>query len=420
MMVDYLYMLNRHLTGPLLEALAETPAVLVNGARQTGKSTLVQSTEVAGQDRQYLTFDDPGILAAARRDPNGFVAGLSAPVTLDEIQHVPELFSVIKADIDRNRQPGRFLLTGSANVMLLPKLSESLAGRMELLTLWPFSQGEIRGVKESFVDTLFSGKSVGWSGKSPVMSWEEMLASIVDGGYPPAVARKSAARRDAWFQSYVTTVLQRDIRDLANIADTTAVPRLLSVVAARAGGLLNFADLSRTMALPQTTLKRYFALLEATFLVQLLRPWARNLGQRAIQTPKVYLNDTGLLTHLLGATVDRLKGDGNVAGSVLENFVLMELRKQCAWSETRPELFYWRTVSGREVDVVLEDRTGKVVGVEVKAAATLGSNDAGGLHALASAVGKNWVRGVVLYTGAETIPFSANLHAIPIRRLWSA
>lgn len=419
-MVDYLYMLHRHLTGPLLEALADTPAVLVNGARQTGKSTLVQSPEVAGQDRQYLTFDDPGILAAARRDPNGFVAGLSAPVTLDEIQHVPELFSVIKAAIDRNRQPGQFLLTGSANVMLLPKLSESLAGRMEVLTLWPFSQGEIRGVKENFVDTLYSGKSVGWSGKSPAMSWEELLESVVSGGYPPAVARQSAARRDAWFQSYVTTVLQRDIRDLANIADSTAVPRLLSVVAARAGGLLNFADLSRTMALPQTTLKRYFALLEATFLVQLLRPWARNLGQRAIQTPKVYLNDTGLLAHLLGATVDRLKREGNVAGSVLENFVLMELRKQCAWSATRPELFYWRTVSGREVDVVLEDRTGKVVGVEVKAAATLGSNDVSGLQALASAVGKNWVRGVVLYAGAETIPFSANLHGIPISRLWSA
>jgi hypothetical protein len=420
MMVDYQYMLHRHLTGPLLEALADTPAVLVNGARQTGKSTLVQSPEVARQDRQYLTFDDPGILAAARRDPNGFVAGLNAPVTLDEVQHVPELFRVIKAAIDTNRQPGRFLLTGSANVMLLPKLSESLAGRMEVLTLWPFSQGEIRGVKENFVDTLFSRKSVGWSGKSRAMSWEELLESVVSGGYPPAVARQSAARRDAWFQSYVTTVLQRDIRDLANIADTTAVPRLLSVVAARAGGLLNFADLSRTMALPQTTLKRYFALLEATFLVQLLRPWARNLGQRAIQTSKVYLNDTGLLAHLLGATVDRLKGEGNVAGSVLENFVLMELRKQCVCSATRPELFYWRTVSGREVDVVLEDRTGRLVGVGVKAAATLGSNDVSGLQALASAVGKSWVRGVVLYTGAETIPFSANLHGIPIGRLWSA
>lgn len=419
-MVDYIGMFYRYLAGPLLDALADTPAVLVNGARQTGKSTLVQSPEVAGQNRLYLTFDDPGILAAARRDPNGFIAGLNAPVTLDEIQHVPELFSVIKAAIDRNRQPGRFLLTGSANVMLLPKLSESLAGRMEVLTLWPFSQGEIHGVKENFVDTLFSRKSAGWAGKPPAKSREELLENIVAGGYPPAVARQSAARRDAWFQSYVTTVLQRDIRDLANIADSTAVPRLLAVVAARAGGLLNFADLSRTMALPQTTLKRYFALLEATFLVQLLRPWARNLGQRAIQTPKVYLNDTGLLAHLLGVTVDRLKSEGNVVGSVLENFVLMELRKQCGWSATRPELFYWRTVTGREVDVVLEDRTGRVAGIEVKAAATLGSNDVGGLQALATAVGKNWVRGVVLYTGAEIIPFSANLHGVPISRLWSA
>jgi hypothetical protein len=401
--------------------LADTPAVLVNGARQTGKSTLVQSAELAGQNRQYLTFDDPGILAAAKRDPNGFVAGLNMPVTLDEVQHVPEIFPVIKAAIDRKRQPGQFLLTGSANVMLLPKLSESLAGRMEVLTLWPFSQGEIHGAQESFVDTLFSQKSVGWTGKTATVPRDELLETALAGGYPLAVARQSATRRDAWFQSYVMTMLQRDIRDLANIADVTAVPRLLSVVAARAGGLLNFADLSRSVALPQTTLKRYFALLEGTFLVQLLRPWARNLGKRVIQTPKVYLNDTGLLAYLLGATVDRLKAEGNLAGGVLENFVLMELRKQSTWSSTtQPELFYWRTASGQEVDVVLEDRAGRVVGVEVKAAATLSGNDVRGLQALATAAGKHWVRGVVLYAGTEVIPFSANLHGVPISRLWSA
>ena len=215
------------------------------------------------------------------------------------------------------------------------------------------------------------------------------------------------------------TILQRDIRDMANIADSTAIPRLLSVVAARAGGLLNFADLSRTMALPQTTLKRYFALLEGTFLVQLLRPWARNLGKRVIQTPKIYLNDSGLLAHTLGATVERLKVEGNLAGAVLENFAFMELRKQCAWSATRPEIFYWRTASGQEVDLVLEDRCGKVAGIEVKASATLGSSDVRGLRALADEVGKNWVRGVVLYTGTEVIPFAANLHAVPLGRLWS-
>jgi predicted AAA+ superfamily ATPase len=304
--------------------------------------------------------------------------------------------------------------------MLLPKLSEFLAGRMEVLTLWPFSQGEMRGVRESFVDTLFSQKSVGWTGKTATARREELLETILAGGYPLAVARQSATRRDAWFQSYVMTILQRDIRDLANIADVTAVPRLLSVVAARAGGLLNFADLSRSVALPQTTLKRYFALLEATFLVQLLRPWARNLGKRIIQTPKVYLNDTGLLAHLLGATVDRLKAEGNLAGAVLENFVLMELRKQSTWSTTQPDLFYWRTASGQEVDVVLEDRAGRVTGVEVKAAATLSGNDVRGLQALASTAGKHWVRGVVLYAGTEVIPFSGNLHGVPLSRLWSA
>lgn len=418
-MADYGRMVHRNLADPLRDSLADTPAVLINGARQTGKSTLVQSTDLASQDRQYLTFDDPGILAAARRDPNGFIAGLNLPVTLDEIQHVPELFPVIKAAIDRNRQPGQFLLTGSANVMLLPKLSDSLAGRMEVLTLWPFSQGELRGVRENFVEHLFSTGHANRSGRRSSVSWEELLEIMVAGGYPPAVARHTPTRRDAWFQSYVLTMLQRDIRDLASIADFTAIPRLLSVVAARAGSLLNFADLSRTMGLPQTTLKRYFALLENTFLVQLLRPWARNLGKRVIQTPKVYLNDSGLLAHALGATIERLKTEGSLVGAVLENFVLMELRKQCSWSASRPELFYWRTASGQEVDFVIEDRTGKVVGIEVKAAATLGSNDVRGLKALADAVGKSWIRGVVLYSGTEVIPFAADLHGVPLKSIWS-
>jgi|SRR5579883_64591 predicted AAA+ superfamily ATPase len=413
-------MFRRHLLGPLENALSDTPAVLVNGARQTGKSTLVQSDEGGLAERQYLTFDDPGILDAARSDPNGFIAGLMSPVTLDEVQHVPEIFPVIKAAIDRDRRPGRFLLTGSANIMLLPKISGSLAGRMEVLTLWPFSQGELNGVQENFVDALFSGTTPSWREKITRISWRELLEATVAGGYPAAIARQSVSRRNAWFESYITTMLQRDVRDLANIADIAAVPRLLYVVATRAGSLLNFADLSRTMSLPQTTLKRYFALLEGTFLVQLLRPWARNLGKRVIQTPKVYLNDSGLLAYSLGATVERLQAEGNLAGPLLENFVLMELHKQCTWSETRAELYYWRTASGQEVDIVLENRMGNVAGIEVKAAATLGEKDVRGLQALAETAGKNWLRGIVLYTGTEVIPFSANLHGVPISRLWSA
>lgn len=415
---DNLYMFRRNLTPRLLEALADTPAVLVNGARQTGKSTLVQDAEVAGKQRQYLTFDDPGVLAAAKADPNGFVAGLSLPVTLDEVQHAPEIFPVLKAAIDRKRQPGQFLLTGSANVLLLPKISESLAGRMEILTLWPFSQGEMADRRDSLVDALFSPQFRPSAAPAATPQRGELLQKVLTGGYPPAVERTSSARRAAWFRSYVATILQRDVRDLASVADLTALPRLLSVIATRAGSLLNFADISRTASLPQTTLKRYFALLEATYLVQLLRPWARNLGKRVILTPKVYLNDTGLLAYLLGVTTERLKTEMNLAGTFFENFVVMELLKQAAWSETQSEIFYWRTASGQEVDVVLEDRAGRVVGIEVKASATLGRNDVRGLDALAKAVGKNWVRGVVLYTGMTVIPFSENLHGIPLNRLW--
>lgn len=418
MVGDNLRMFRRNLTPKLLEALADTPAVLVNGARQTGKSTLVQDAEVVGQQRQYLTFDDPGVLAAAKADPNGFVAGLSLPVTLDEVQHAPEIFPVLKAAIDRKRQPGQFLLTGSANVLLLPKISESLAGRMEILTLWPFSQGEMAGRSDSLVDALFTPQFRPTAARAATARRDELLQKALVGGYPSAVERPSTTRREAWFRSYVATILQRDVRDLANVADLTSLPRLLSVIATRAGSLLNFADISRTVSLPQTTLKRYFALLEATYLVQLLRPWARNLGKRVILTPKVYLNDTGLLAYLLGLTVDRLKAETNLVGPLFENFVVMELFKQAAWSETQPEIFYWRTASGQEVDIVLEDRAGRVVGIEVKASSTLGRNDVRGLDALSKAVGKNWVCGVVLYTGTSVIPFAENLHGIPLSGLW--
>jgi uncharacterized protein len=412
-------MLRRNITDNLVQALADTPVVLVNGARQTGKSTLVQSTELPASGRQYLTFDDPSLLAAAKGDPSGFVAGLATPVTLDEVQHVPELFPAIKVAVDRKREPGGFLLTGSADVLLLPKLSESLAGRMEVLTLWPFSQGEMALIHERFIDTLFSKQPVWQPERSNALPRTDLFEKIMTGGYPPVAARRQAARRKAWFQSYLMTILHRDVRDLANIADLSAVPQLLSVVASRVGGLLNFADLSRSLSLPQTTLKRYFALLESTFLVQLLRPWSVNTGQRVIRTPKIYLNDTGLLSHLVGLTLERLELDAGLAGAALENFVLVELQKQSAWSDTQPQFYYWRTASGQEVDIVLEDSAGRLVGVEVKASATLHGGDLRGLQALADAARKRWIRGIVVYTGTDVIPFAHNLHGMPVSSLWT-
>ena len=264
-MVDYFVLIRRHITDHLLQALADTPVALVNGARQTGKSTLVQSAELSEQGRQYLTFDDPGVLGAAKLDPNGFIAGLTTPVTLDEVQHLPELFPAIKVAVDRRREAGRFLLTGSADVMLLPKLSESLAGRIEVMTLWPFSQGEVVGVRDGLIDALFSKQPVWTAGTRSEIRRDELFEIILAGGYPPIATRQTGhVRKESWFQSYLMTILQRDVRDLANIADLTTVPRLLAVVASRTGNLLNFADLSRNLGLPQTTLKRYFALLEMT------------------------------------------------------------------------------------------------------------------------------------------------------------
>lgn len=412
-------MKSRNLLGDVFTALSDTPVVLINGPRQAGKSTLTQSQEILQQKRHYLTFDQPSVLAAAQNDPEGFVAGLPEKVTLDEIQHVPELFPVIKAAVDRHRKPGRFLLTGSANILLLPKLSESLAGRMEILTLWPFSQGEMHRKKEDFIDQLFLTKPHFLT--QPTSKWinrTALMEKILTGGYPPLLTRTTSSRRRTWFKSYLTTILQRDVRNFSDISDLNALPRLLTATATRAGSLLNFTDLGRSLMIPQTTVKRYFDILIGTFLVQLLRPWSTNLGQRVIQTPKAYLTDTGLLAHLLGLTTDRLLLDPSLAGSAMENFVLMELLKQATWSKRQPESFFWRTASGQEVDLLLEDESGRLVGIEIKAGATLGKKDISGLQTLSALAGKRWVRGIVLYTGSDIIPFGKNLHAVPVSHLW--
>jgi hypothetical protein len=338
-------------------------------------------------------------------------------VILDEVQRVPELFPAIKAAVDRDRTAGRFLLTGSADVLLLPRLSESLAGRMEVHTLWPLSQGELEGQPEELVDALFADSLPAprppQGGRKP-----ELVDRLVRGGYPEVVGMAAEARRQAWFGSYVTTVLQRDVRDLANIEALTMLPRLLRLLASRSTALLNFADLSRSIGIPQTTLKRYMALLEMTFLLQTLPAWFVNIGKRLVKSPKLLLNDTGLAAHLQGLNAERLVGDRVLLGPLLENFVVMELKKQAGWSRRQPQLHHFRTEAGEEVDVVLEDAAGRVVGIEVKAAATVAQVDFKGLRTLAAAAGKRFHRGVVLHTGPEVIPFAADLHALPISALW--
>lgn len=410
-------MLARHAGIQLEAALKDTPVVLVHGARQTGKSTLTRSIKSSSTPRRYLTLDDATVLAAATNDPDGFISSLDGPVVLDEVQRAPGLFLAIKAEVDKNRKPGRFLLTGSANVLLVPKISESLAGRIEIIALWPLSQGEIESHTEKFIDSAFSPKMPSVpNGKASKLT---LLDRILRGGYPEPLSRTTEARRSAWYESYVTTILQRDIRELSHIEGVVDLPRLLSMIASRTSGVLNYADLSRSLSLPQSTLKRYFALLEATFLIVTLPAWASNQGIRLTKAPKVMLADTGLASHLLGMAPARLRSDSNSLGSLLENFVAMELIKQATWCKAHVKAFHFRTVAGKEVDLVLEDAAGRVVGIEVKATGSVHSDDFRGLRELRAVAGDRFVRGIVLYGGIETVGFDKEMSAMPISSMWT-
>ena len=408
-------MFPRALSTPLRTALADTPAIFLHGARQTGKTTLVRSLIETGLEATYLSLDRTATLEAARADPEGFVRRLEGPVILDEVQLEPALFRALKAEIDRDRRPGRFLLTGSAHLLVLPQLSESLVGRMEILTLWPLSQSELEDRAADAVDRLWDAAPL------PVGDLDDaddLLARLVRGGYPEVASRGSAARRRAWFDAYLSTLLQRDVRDLANVDGLIAMPNLLRLLAARATALLNATELSRSSGLALTTLRRYLGLLEGVFLVQRIPAWSTNLSKRLVRSPKIGVIDSGLHCHLLGLDARRLAGDRKVLGAVLEGFVVQELTRLASWSEARPRLFHYRTHSGQEVDVILEDAAGSVVGVEVKARATVTARDFRTLRDLAEGLGDRFRRGVVLYTGSTALPFGERLHALPVPWLW--
>ena len=406
----------RNITTDLLRALGDRPVVLLHGPRQAGKTTLVKALAGVEHPADYLSLDDAHTLTAASSDPPGFIARLRGPVILDEVQRAPDLFLAIKADVDRIRRPGRFLLTGSAHVLLLPRLADALPGRMEIFTLWPLSQGELEGAFEGFIDAVFSEElpRLGPAGPGPADLW----GRIVRGGYPEVQELTAADRREAWFASYVTTILQRDVRDIASIAGLTEMPRLLALLAARAGGLLNTADLSSSTGLPWHTLRRYLALLETTFLVQLVPSWTGNIGKRLLKAPKLILADTGLMAWLLGVDEERLAGERTPLGGLVECFVATELLKQATWSRTRPGLFHFRAQGGQEVDFILEDRRGRLVGIEVKSRGTVTAGDFKWLRSLRESIGARFVRGIALYNGRTAVPFGDRLDALPISALW--
>lgn len=409
-------MIQRAETEPLVAALGDTPVVLLVGARQAGKSTLVTGLAEHGHQAEYVTLDDPTELAAARRDPVAFVERFEQRVIFDEVQRAPELFLPIKLAVDRDRRPGRFLLTGSANVLLAPALAEALAGRMEALTLWPFSAAELDGrPTDSFIELLLAPKP-----EIPALrplGRAELVSRLVVGGFPEAVERTDDERRRQWFAGYLATILERDVRALADIERLEELPALLTAVALRSRGPLNRSGLSQDLGIPNSTVERYLVLLERVFAVQRLAPWHNRLGPRLVKAPKMLIADSGLLCQLLRVDRERLLEDQAMLGLALEGYVGMELVKSAGLHGAGTRVLHYRTSKGAEVDFLVESAGGRVAGVEVKASASVDASDFRGFERLEQTLGERFVRGVVLYTGDRVVPFGERLAAWPVALL---
>lgn len=409
-------MVARRAEALVVEALQDTRVVLVNGARQAGKSTLTRLVVAQRPQAAVRLLDEPAVIESARNDPMEFVRHDDIMV-IDEIQLAPELLRPIKLVVDLDPTPGRFLLTGSSRILALRTLPDALPGRIEIIELWPFSQGEIHNGPDQFVDAAFThGSALEYSSS---LRKRDYLERVVVGGFPEAV-RRSPRRRPSFFDAYLTTLVERDVLELANIERQGDLFRLLRILASRAGSLLIPGSLTGPTGIPRTTLTRYLELLTSVFLIKTIPAWSSGQTRRAIGTPKLGFVDTGIAAHLIGQDVRRLGDPGSAAaGPLMENFVVMELARQLSWSEQRGTLHHYRTKDQIEVDAVIETPDGRVVGIEVKAGSTVRSEDIRGLRHLADLLGDRFTAGFVFYTGQQTLPFGPKIRAIPLEALWA-
>ncbi|CUU02210.1 MAG: ATP-binding protein [Fimbriimonadales bacterium] len=404
---------ERWLTERVVSLMSAFPVVMLQGARQVGKTTLAQQLITRGYLKHYYSFDDPATLEAAASDPAGFIETLPPGSVLDEAQRVPEVLLPLKARIDREREVGQFVLTGSANPIARFRMGEPLVGRMGAVTLYPLSQGEQVGKCERWLEQALQGQILHVEAEQDNL-WER----VVKGGYPNAVLAPAPQARTEWLNGYLDTLLTREVRELAEVQQVSELVLLTRLLAANSAQLLNQASLSRECGIPQTTLRRYVSLLEAMFLLTRVPAWYTNISQRLLKTPKILLNDTGITCALLDVDENRLLQDPLLRGRMLESFVGMELLKQIEFTAQRVRLSHFRTASGHEVDFVLEKASGEVVGVEVKASSRLDADDFRGLRFLQSVVRERWQVGVVFYTGTKTLPFGERLWAQPVNALW--
>lgn len=404
---------TRHLASGIKEALLDTPAVLVNGPRQCGKTTLVR--QFSGS-MPYFTLDDSNLLAAVKQDPQGFVRRLDRAI-IDEIQRAPELLTALKLVIDEDRRPGRFLLTGSANLLALPKVADSLAGRMAVHTLLPLSQSELEERPNDFLDRL---QNQDW----PIAGLPEasrprqdLVDRVLAGGYPEMRQRGSAARRQAWARAYLQAIVERDVRDVAQIDHLDRLPQMLTIAATQCAQLFNASQIGAQLNLDTKTIDKYLGILEKLLLVQRLPAWSRNELSRLIKTPKLHFLDAGLQATLLRLGPDIVLTQRERWGATLETWVHGELRKAMSLRPGEWFLAYYRDKDQVEVDFVLESAQRRIIGIEVKASATVQSADFKGLRRLAGLVGDAFVAGVLLYDGQHALPFGEGLWAVPFSAL---
>ncbi|WP_292531763.1 ATP-binding protein [Methylocystis sp.] len=394
------------------EALSDTPVVLIVGPRRAGKTTLVRKMAEAG--RTYITLDDQTVLDAAQSDPTGFIRGLDHAI-IDEIQRAPDLLLAIKRTVDEDYRPGRFLLTGSANVLTLPRVADSLAGRMETIRMLPLARAEIAGNAPTFLERLFAGKL---QGDRNAVVGDDLVRLALLGGFPEAISRESERRRQDWARSYLTSVLTRDLRDIADIEKLTELPKFVRLLAEHSGQLVNYSQFGSSINVSHKTGQRYVALLEQVFLVSTVQPWYTNALKRIAKTPKLHFLDSGLLAAARGLSFDRVKASRDLFGALLESFVFSEVLKLMTASDMRLTPYHFRDQQMHEVDVVLERDDGMIAGVEVKASATVKSSDFAGMRTLAEACKERFAFGVVLYDSAGFVPFGDRLAAAPLSSLW--
>lgn len=415
--------LPRYITPKLLDALNISPVVFLNGARQSGKSTLVQNLrDTIGSKNDpaaYVSFDRPTQMAAAASAPESFLSAYKTALIIDEVQMVPELFRALKVVVDELRlrdkahANGRYLLTGSANILALPKLSDPLVGRMSVLTLYPFCTAESSQGTGNGLDRLFNFDFTGITDRGLSLTDAIKLATF------PEIADKNAKERSLWFDGYLTTILQRDVRQIAELEKISALPNLLRILAVRAGNLLNDADIARDMGLNPVTSKFYRNILKMMFLNFDVEPWFRNIGKRLVKASKGFLIDTLMLCHMLDLDLEDIKKDKpDLFGHVLENYIAAELTKLLTFSETKAKLLHFRTSEGKEVDFVLEKADGSLFAIEIKKSESVNIQDFNGIKTLAELTAKEFIGGVVLYSGKEVVPFGKNLWAVPFHILW--